>query len=72
MWFAKWFGGRNDSDESADYEPADASAPSTTHRVRHSPAKKPGERRTSTKNAGFDPYNSGAFERRAWERIDRR
>jgi hypothetical protein len=73
MWFGKWF--KRHQDEEND-EPARFSAPQlirapqedlTSSRGANSqPAKlKPGN--------GFDPYNSGAFERRnAWERIHRR
>jgi hypothetical protein len=67
MWFAKWFGGRNeveDTDEPARFAAPAAPAPqqSATTVVRK---KKPG--------GGFDPYNSGSFERRnAWERVSKR
>jgi hypothetical protein len=70
MWFAKWFGGRSevevDADEPARFTapPARAAQPSDTTNVR---AKKTG----SVK--GFDPYNSGAFEKRsAWEKVSKR
>lgn len=69
MWFAKWFGGRNeveDTDEPARFTapPARSTQGSDTAIVR---AKKTG----SVK--GFDPYNSGAFEKRnAWEKVSKR
>lgn len=70
MWFAKWFGGRKETTE--DDEPARFSAPVRTE----SPAATPPRVETKynpTAKSGFDPYNSGAFERRnAWERISRR
>lgn len=75
MWFAKWFGGATEveeEDEPARHSPPPMipkpSAPQSTHTAVQSPLR--------TKHAprkGFDPYNSGAFERRnAWERINRR
>ena len=72
MWFGKWFGGRaevQEDDEPARHSPVQIlpkslqPAPVNTRR----PKKKCGPTK------GFDPYNSGAFERRnAWERINRR
>jgi hypothetical protein len=71
MWLDKWFGGRAESqepDEPARHAPvqivtkSSATAPVNT--------LQPGKRGPAK---GFDPYNSGAFERRnAWERINRR
>ena len=71
MSFAKWFGGRataREEDEPARHPPAQiVGKPAHTAAT---PMTKPAKR--SPKN-GFDPYNSGAFERRnAWERINRR
>jgi hypothetical protein len=70
MWFAKWFGGRSQVEDATD-EPARFTAPPTrsaqqsdTTIVRRS---KPGS------GKGFDPYNSGAFEKRnAWEKVSKR
>lgn len=75
MWFAKWFGGRRNEHE--DDEPARFSAPhpiKTASKATASPALRPAAAVGSPKkNKGFDPYNSGAFERRnAWERTHRR
>jgi hypothetical protein len=70
MWFAKWFGGREE-DEDTD-EPARFAAPATPDPQQSAttvvvPKKKPAT------GAGFDPYNSGSFERRnAWERVSKR
>jgi hypothetical protein len=69
MWFAKWFGGGREVEDSD--EPARFAAPATrpsqqsaTKSIRTKPAR-PG--------SGFDPYNSGAFEKRnAWERVSKR
>jgi hypothetical protein len=72
MWFAKWFGGRKEEVEND--EPARFAAPVPPERPPVTPAKPaakpiPGAR----PKAGFDPYNSGSFERRnAWERVKRR
>lgn len=72
MWFAKWFGGRRNEHE--DDEPARFSAPPAVKKVTSSPAPKPASVvPPAQKKKGFDPYNSGAFERRnAWERTNRR
>jgi hypothetical protein len=69
MWFAKWFGGRTeveDTDEPARFQapPTRTAEQSETTIVRK---KKAGS------GSGFDPYNSGAFEKRnAWERVSKR
>lgn len=88
MWFAKLFGGREDdsTDEEATAAPVERPAVKrAATAVRRSPsrshsgaghgadgapaltlAKEP-------KRKGFDPYNSGSFERHnAWERVGRR
>jgi hypothetical protein len=71
MWFAKWFGGRDnedcEGDEPARFPVVDIARPlSTPAHVQASAAKAKGKK-------DFDPYNSGAFERRnAWERVGRR
>ena len=76
MWFARLFGGRDD--EGSDDELPTATAPQppaltrppavpTQSAVQNGALKKP------PKGKGFDPYNSGTFERQnAWERITRR
>lgn len=71
MWFAKWFGGRNEPDETdepARFAPPEVTKASTPETQRPAPAaSKPAVKK------GFDPYNSGAFEKRnAWERVIRR
>lgn len=76
MWFAKLFGGRDDGSDDelptavAPPPPAltapTAAAPQPAEPVSAASAKAP-------KGKGFDPYNSGTFERQnAWERIGRR
>ena len=74
MWFAKWFGGRRDeedTDEPARFAPpvSTPTQPATPEAARPAnPVKSP-----APKQKGFDPYNSGSFERRsAWERVNRR
>jgi hypothetical protein len=74
MWFAKWFGGRDDAieaDEPARFAPPEVPRPAQpTAQPVHATAK--ANSRPAPKQ-GFDPYNSGSFERRnAWERINRR
>jgi hypothetical protein len=71
MWFAKWFGGRNEVEDTD--EPARFAAPPTR------PAQPEQSNTTSVRTKktgsvkGFDPYNSGSFERRnAWERVSKR
>jgi hypothetical protein len=67
MWFAKWFGGRKEVQETD--EPARFQAPPTRPPQQSATIaqKKPAS------GKGFDPYNSGAFEKRnAWERVSKR
>lgn len=71
MWFAKWFGGRSDEDD----EPARFAPPATPKSA--APAKRTQGNAGGQPNAangqsksGFDPYNSGSYDRnRAWERV---
>jgi hypothetical protein len=69
MWFAKWFGGRSNELEDTD-EPARFTAPPT----RTQPSSTTIVRTKKTGSVkGFDPYNSGAFEKRnAWEKVSKR
>ncbi len=75
MWFAKWFGGRKNEHE--DDEPARFSAPEPIQvqkTVQRSAAQAPDVAKISAKKKkGFDPYNSGSFDRQnAWERTNLR
>lgn len=82
MWFARLFGGRED--DGSDDELPTATAPQRPVGNPSAPVSKQpapaqsGERQggakiASKKPTGFDPYNSGSFERhKAWERIGRR
>jgi hypothetical protein len=75
MWFASLFGGRREEHE--DDEPARFAAPQLVRS--EAPSTNPVLAEDKPRHAaprakkGFDPYNSGAFERRnAWERTNLR
>ena len=69
MWFAKWFGGRKEEAEDTD-EPARFAEPPTP--APQESATMSRQKQASSGN-GFDPYNSGSFEKRnAWERVSKR
>jgi len=70
-WFAKWFGRRKDEDD----EPARFTTPPNVRTATKTPRPKASAsvRTPAQKAMGFDPYNSGAFERHnAWERTNLR
>jgi hypothetical protein len=73
-WFAKWFGGRTEEVDTD--EPARFAAPNVSKSAEPATSLPSRPARTPVKAApagGFDPYNSGSFERRtAWERVSRR
>lgn len=75
MWFCKWF--RRNKDEDA-YEPAAHAPPPAAQGMNGRAASTPKAASTAPASKakpdyGFDPYNSGAFEKRnAWERVSRR
>lgn len=74
-WLAKWFGRWRDEHE--DDEPARFPAPQNLKTASKKPASPPkvtaSVRTPAQKKQGFDPYNSGAFERHnAWERTNLR
>jgi hypothetical protein len=73
MWFAKLFGGgRNDEsdDEPARFESPRIRLALSPHARKAAPNAKP---LTASGKKGFDPYNSGAFQRQnAWEKVGRR
>lgn len=70
MWFAKLFGGREDDSEPAAHPPhpaalAPKAAPISVRPVIDTQAKP----KTAARK-GFDPYNSGSFDKnKAWERV---
>ena len=82
MWFARFFGGRKvEADEPARFAPPPSAK--TLPPVRRSqgnssnatakPDGAAGKRANKSAKGGFDPYNSGSFERsNAWERVIRR
>ena len=73
MWFAKWFQGRTE-DRHEDDEPARFSPPTLSEAPASKVRALPEVKNTAVKpRKGFDPYNSGAFERKnAWERTNLR
>lgn len=75
MWFARLFGGRRRDDGSDDELPTATAPQRPVVNPSATVAKQPRNKAkgTSRKPVGFDPYNSGSFERRnAWERVGRR
>jgi hypothetical protein len=69
MWFAKWFGGREEVEDTD--EPARFQAPAT--RPPQPSATTIIGKQKPRSGSGFDPYNSGEFEKRnAWERVSKR
>jgi len=74
MWFARLFGGRPDDGEDDEQPTATPVVrPATSGAVTRPPAPVKSQAKVVPKGKGFDPYNSGSFERRnAWERIGRR
>ena len=75
MWFGKLFGEREDDSEASEFPPHPAAASSkpaapTVH-ASASTGKGPAPRKP-TPGKGFDPYNSGSFDKnRAWEKVIR-
>lgn len=71
MWFAKLFGGRKDDSEPSEHPPHPVAsvrkaAPNNVRNKTDSKATKPAA------SKGFDPYNSGSFDKnKAWERVIR-
>jgi hypothetical protein len=71
MWFAKWFGGRNEVEDND--EPARFAAPEIPEAPQSATTTVARKRQAAVSPKGFDPYNSGSFEKRnAWERVSRR
>ena len=71
MWFAKWFGGRSDrDDEPARFAPV---APKSVKPAKRTQGNVGGANATADPKqdkSGFDPYNSGSYDRnQAWERV---
>lgn len=81
MWLARLFGGRKAKakDEPARFAPPARAvqpgkrAPTVGSAKRGMQAGKATDKMADKVNSGFDPYNSGSFERHnAWERVIRR
>lgn len=81
MWLSKIFSGRKDElDDDANEQPAAARpivyvAPPATAPAAPRKNAPPSQLKIQPReSAGFDPYNSGSFQKRgdAWERISRR
>ena len=76
MWFAKLFGGREDDSEPSEFPPHPAAngpkpTPPTVHPSHHNEKSLPPQKAKPGKG-GFDPYNSGNFDKnKAWERVIR-
>jgi hypothetical protein len=76
MWLTRWFGGRKgkESERPARKAPriGDGLAPPVKRPLSVGDAKR-GIHANKASSHGFDPYNSGSFERgNAWERVIRR
>ena len=72
MWFAKWFGGRSDQeDEPARFAPPPAPKSATpAKRVQTNTGAATAATGSKQVKRGFDPYNSGSYDRnQAWERV---
>jgi len=71
MWFAKWFGGRSDrDDEPARFAPAAPKSVAPAKRTQGNVGGAKSPAGTKQDKSGFDPYNSGSYDRnQAWERV---
>lgn len=80
MWISKIFNGRKDaSDDDAEHQPIAkprtiVAPPVVTPMAARKRAPKPQLELESPEKAGFDPYNSGTFQKKgdAWQRVTRR
>ena len=71
MWFAKWFGGRSDQDdEPARFAPAAPRPVAPAKRAQSNVGAATAKAGTQQDKRGFDPYNSGSFDRnQGWGRV---
>jgi hypothetical protein len=70
MWFAKFFGGRKDDSEPSEHPPHPVALPKAAPGSVRPQHKKAQPKQAVSK--GFDPYNSGTFDKnKAWEKIVR-
>lgn len=80
MWLPKIFSERKDAHDDADEQRPTAKPPVVVMPPAAAPvaprkvAPKPQLKIESPESSGFDPYNSGSFQRKgnAWERVTRR
>jgi len=86
MWFARLFGGRKvEADEPARFAappsaktlppvgPAQGNSSNATAKPNGAAGKSPPKAAPKARKGGFDPYNSGSFDRSdAWKRVIRR
>jgi hypothetical protein len=71
MWFAKFFGGREDDSEPSEHPPHPVALPQKAAPSNARPVSK-SENGKKPAAKGFDPYNSGSFDKnQAWERVIR-
>lgn len=68
MWFARLFGVRKGRAE--DEQPS-ATPVQQQEAPRSASVTKTKRRSLDSHRKGFDPYNSGAFQRNAWDRVNR-
>ena len=72
MWFAKWFGGRNDDSEPSEHPPHPAARTVKARPDDVRPLNTSDTKKKPAAGKGFDPYNSGTFDKnKAWERVIR-
>jgi len=74
MWFARLFGSSDDDSEPSEFPPHPAAnvtkAPSDTSRPSARTDLENSKKAHLPKGKGFDPYNSGSFDKqKAWERV---
>ena len=71
MWLAKWFGGRSDKDdEPARFAPPAPKSIAPAKRAQGNIGEVKAPAGTKQDKSGFDPYNSGSYDRnQAWERV---
>lgn len=77
MWIARLFGARGGQDDDEQPTAAPPSPPEVPTAVTASSSAKAAQklavkrRSHDSQRKGFDPYNSGAFQRHVWERVNR-
>ena len=72
MWFAKWFGGRKDrdDDEPARFAPVPPRSATPAKRTQGTVGGSKANAAGKQGKSGFDPYNSGSFDKnQAWGKV---